>query len=71
MSLRQRQCLKGRLPGQSGEILAALTAVLEETKTGQRYAVISWIYKNGETPAVVTVEEWYIEDINNLPDSTT
>lgn len=47
------------------------TAILKEKDTGQRYAVDSWIYENGENPAVVKVEEWYIKDLDNLPKSTT
>jgi hypothetical protein len=46
------------------------TAVLEETASGQRWAVDSWIYANGENPAVVEVEKWYIEDLNSLPAAT-
>jgi len=63
--------LKGAFQGNPVKFWPHWTAVLEENKTGQRYAVDSWIYKNGENPAVVTVEEWYIEDIDNLPGSTT
>jgi len=47
------------------------TAVLVENETGQRYAVDSWIYENGENPAVVEAEKWYIDDLDNLPESTT
>lgn len=47
------------------------TGVLVENKTGQRYAVDSWIYENGVNPAVVKAEEWYLDDLDNLPESTT
>lgn len=47
------------------------TAVLAEKGSGQRYAVDSWIYKNGENPAVVKAEEWYIKDLDSLPAPTT
>lgn len=43
------------------------TAVLNEKGTGQGWAVDSWIYANGENPAIVEVEKWYIEDLGNLP----
>ena len=43
------------------------TAVLKETSNGQRWAVDSWIYANGENPAVVEVEKWYIKDLDSLP----
>lgn len=46
-------------------------AVLTENETGQRYVVDSWIYENGVNPAVTKAEEWYLEDLDNLPDSTT
>jgi hypothetical protein len=38
------------------------TAVLKENKSGQKYAVDSWLFDNGENPAVVKVEDWYIKD---------
>jgi hypothetical protein len=47
------------------------TAILKENKTGVRYAVDSWIYENGENPAVVKVDDWYIKDLDNLSKPTT
>jgi hypothetical protein len=46
------------------------TAVLRETGNGQRWAVDSWIYANGENPAVVEAEKWYVDSIETLPAST-
>jgi hypothetical protein len=46
------------------------TAVIKETKSGQQFAVDSWIYKNGENPAVVETEKWYIAGLDNLPSPT-
>ena len=46
------------------------TAVLKENGSGQRWAVDSWIYANGENPAIVETEKWYIEDLASLPPST-
>ena len=46
------------------------TAVLTETATGQRWAVDSWIYANGENPAIVEAEKWYISSLAELPAST-
>lgn len=43
------------------------TAVLVEKGNGQRWAVDSWIYANGENPAIVEAEKWYIDSLNNLP----
>lgn len=46
------------------------TAVLAETASGQKWAVDSWIYANGENPAIVEVEKWYIDSLDNLPTAT-
>ncbi len=46
------------------------TAVIMETSGGQRWAVDSWIYENGENPAIVETEKWYIEDLGSLPVAT-
>ncbi|MDX2202549.1 MAG: hypothetical protein NW223_07355 [Hyphomicrobiaceae bacterium] len=46
------------------------TAVLKENAAGQKWAVDSWIYANGENPAVVEVEKWYIASLNQLPSAT-
>lgn len=46
------------------------TAVLRENTDGKRYAVDSWIYANGENPAVVETDKWYIADLGSLPQST-
>jgi hypothetical protein len=43
------------------------TAVLVDKGNGQRWAVDSWIYANGENPAIVEAEKWYIDSLNNLP----
>ena len=34
---------------------------------GQRWAVDSWIYANGENPAIVKAEDWYIKSLAELP----
>ena len=46
------------------------TAVLRENANGQKWAVDSWIYANGENPAVVEAEKWYISSLDQLPKST-
>jgi hypothetical protein len=46
------------------------TAVLKENANGQKWAVDSWIYINGENPAVVEAEKWYISSLDQLPKST-
>lgn len=47
------------------------TAILKENESGIKYAVDSWIYENGENPAVVKLDEWYIKDLDNLSKPTT
>jgi hypothetical protein len=47
------------------------TAILTETATTQRWAVDSWIYANGENPAIIEAEKWYIEDLSQLPKPKT
>lgn len=63
--------LRGAMEGSLVRYWPHWTAVIEEKETGQRYAVDSWIHENGENPAVVKVEEWYIEDLENLPKPMT
>jgi len=46
------------------------TAVLKESSTDKTWAVDSWIFKNGENPAVVDTQKWYIAGLDNLPGST-
>ncbi|MFN3869281.1 MAG: hypothetical protein ACK4MF_09470 [Hyphomicrobiaceae bacterium] len=46
------------------------TAVIAEKADGKRYAVDSWIYGNGENPAIVETENWYIADLASLPAAT-
>lgn len=63
--------LKGTLQGSPVKYWPHWTAVLKEKETGEKYAVDSWIHENGENPAVVKLEEWYIEDLSLLPKPTT
>lgn len=46
-------------------------AILKVNESGVRYAVDSWPFENGENPAVVKLDEWYIRDLDNLAKSTT
>jgi hypothetical protein len=46
------------------------TGVLKENSNGQRWAVDSWIYANGENPAVVEAEKWYVDALEDLPAPT-
>lgn len=65
------------IPFSKGNILLGIsnwphwTAVIHEKGSGQRWAVDSWIYQNGENPAIVEAEKWYEKDLNHLPGSTT
>lgn len=46
------------------------TAVLRENEGGQKWAVDSWIQKNGVNPAIVEAEKWYITGLEDLPGAT-
>jgi hypothetical protein len=46
------------------------TAVLKETEGGQKWAVDSWIQKNGVNPAIVEAEKWYLSGLEDLPKAT-
>jgi len=46
------------------------TATIYEKGSGVRWAVDSWIYENGENPAIVKADEWYVASINELPNAT-
>jgi hypothetical protein len=62
--------LKATLEGDPVKYWPHWTAVIKEKKSGQKYAVDSWIHKQGENPAVVKVQEWYIKDLASLPKPT-
>jgi hypothetical protein len=38
------------------------SVIIKDTTTGQKYAVDRWPFDQGENPAVVKVEDWYIKD---------
>ncbi|HKB00162.1 MAG TPA: hypothetical protein VKD02_05300 [Methyloceanibacter sp.] len=38
------------------------SAILKEKESGQKYAVDRWPFDQGENPAVVKVDDWYIKD---------
>lgn len=46
------------------------TAVIHETANGQKWAVDSWIFANGENPAIVETEKWYMSTLDQLPSAT-
>jgi hypothetical protein len=60
-------------PFSKGNILLGIsnwphwTAVLIENSNKQRWAVDSWIYANGENPAIVEAENWYTKGLDSLP----
>lgn len=47
------------------------TAVLWENGSKQKWAVDSWIGPNGENPAIVEAEKWYVKDLSHLPPPRT
>jgi hypothetical protein len=52
---------KGKAGGATPQVAAYVSA------PGQKWAVDSWIYANGENPAVVKAEEWYTTSLDDLP----
>jgi hypothetical protein len=47
------------------------TGVLWEKGNNQKWAVDSWIYENGENPAVIEADKWYLKDLESLPPAQT
>lgn len=47
------------------------TGVLWEKGNNQKWAVDSWIYENGENPAVIEAEKWYTKGLDSLPSAQT
>jgi hypothetical protein len=43
------------------------SAIIKDKTTGQKWAVDRWPFDQGENPAVVKVEEWYIPDDGSDP----
>lgn len=50
--------LTSRPPIFSGRLGPHRTAVIKEIETGQKYAVDSWRFDNGEQPEIMPLEEW-------------
>jgi len=65
MTMSKENLAKGMLTLNPVKYWPHFTAVLQEKATGQKYAVDSWLFDNGENPAVVKVEDWYIKDSEN------
>jgi hypothetical protein len=62
MTMSKDKLVKGILTLRPVKYWPHYTAVLQEKATGQKWAVDSWLSANGENPAVVKVEDWYIKD---------
>jgi hypothetical protein len=59
--LGEDNMLYGTLIGRPVKYWPHYTAILRETKTGQRWAVDSWIADNGENPSITKLEDWYLK----------
>ena len=64
---QRRHAVRQGEPAARRRRLAALDGCAAENANGQRWAVDSWIFANGENPAMVEVEKWYISSLDNLP----
>ncbi len=65
MTMSKENLARGMLTLNPVKYWPHFTAVLQEKATGQKWAVDSWLFDNGENPAVVKVEDWYIKDSEN------
>ena len=61
-TMSKDKLVKGMLTLRPVKYWPHFAAVLQEKATGQKWAVDSWLLANGENPAVVKVEDWYIKD---------
>jgi hypothetical protein len=59
--LGEDNMLYGTLIGRPVKYWPHYTAIILETKTGQRWAVDSWIGDNGENPSITKLEDWYLK----------
>ncbi|HEY6920657.1 MAG TPA: hypothetical protein VI390_03550 [Methyloceanibacter sp.] len=68
--LGEDNMLYGTLIGRPVKYWPHYTAVILETKTGQRWAVDSWIGDNGENPSITKLEDWYLKSAGRPSPST-
>jgi len=61
-TMHKDKLVKGLLTLRPIKYWPHFAAILQEKETGQKWAVDSWIGPNGENPAVVKLEDWYIKD---------
>ena len=59
--LGEDNMLYGTMIGKPVKYWPHYTATIRENKTGQRYAVDSWISNNGENPSITKLEDWYLK----------
>lgn len=59
--LGEDNMLWGTLTGRPVKNWPHYTAIIREKKTGQRFAVDSWIGDNGENPSITKLEDWYLK----------
>ena len=59
--LGEDNMLYGTMIGRPVKYWPHYTATIRETKTGQRWAVDSWIADNGENPSITKLEDWYLK----------
>jgi hypothetical protein len=63
--LGEDNMLYGTMIGRPVKYWPHYTATIRETKTGQRWAVDSWIGDNGENPSITKLEDWYLKSADN------
>jgi hypothetical protein len=59
--LGEDNMLYGTLIGRPVKYWPHYTAIIREKKSGQLYAVDSWIGDNGENPSITKLEDWCLK----------
>jgi hypothetical protein len=62
MTMSKENLVKGMLQLNPVKYWPHWSAILQEKGNGQKWAVDRWPFDQGENPAVVKVEDWYIKD---------
>jgi hypothetical protein len=61
-ALGEDNMLYGTLIGRPVKYWPHYTAIIKETKTGQRWAVDAWIGDTGTNPSITKIGDWYLKD---------
>lgn len=62
--LGEDNMLYGTLIGRPVKYWPHYTAIIKETKTGQRWAVDAWIGDTGTNRSITKLGDWYLKEAN-------